>query len=678
MVQQQEQKRNTEEASPKKEGQAVLNEKYIIFQNKPLPHLDSENCLGFAASPIGENNSSLFALVFHPKTPPRMDVLNDFKSIHDPNLQNLIEWGVVEWSQPYGKRIALILEEVQGKRIFQRPHDELIPFSEDELLQGVLIPANRIFETLSAKNQSHRAITLSNVFLCDKERRQICFGECFSTLPGERQSVLFETIETGMSNPFGRGPGSISNDLYALGVLITFLALGKNTLCEASDTEIIDSKIMNGSFSAIIGAKKIPISLMEPVRGLLADDVSERWTLKDLKMWIDGRRMMPRQASIPRRAPRPFIFEDKSYYQLPILLKDLAHTGAKGLEVIKSMSFLNWLKRNLNAEALVVDLENMIESMSKGNSLNSDKMLAKILIYMMPSFPICYKSMTFTIDGIAGAFIKGLEHSEIKQILSEMITQRLPVSWLSSQEKVSPNHAKYHVLFDKLPKSISSNNLGHGYERCLYELNPLLPCMSPLLRDFVVSTIQQLLPSLEALAQKAKKEDCPYDRHILAFITVQAKAAGEVWVNEFRINADHNKEAFGILKLYSLINKRHGIHFYPHLAKWIAQFRPNGLIQLNNLRLQKEITKELDAYIQKGDLQAMFHLIDDSQLIEGDKQEYQNAQKTYEILSNFVQLIQNEKENIEKVAQSLGSRIASFICLILSIIGTIILMLVMV
>ncbi len=61
-----------------------------------------------------------------------------------------------------------------------------------------------------------------------------------------------------MCHPAGRGDGSIADDVYALGVLLLTLALGRLPLAELDDTAILRRKLEQGSHGALVGDERLP------------------------------------------------------------------------------------------------------------------------------------------------------------------------------------------------------------------------------------------------------------------------------------------------------------------------------------------------------------------------------------------------------------------------------------
>ena len=118
------------------------------------------------------------------------------------------------------------------------------------------------------------------------------------------QPLVYETIESGLANPWGRGDGTAADDLYALGVTLVMLLLGRNPVADVPDEKLLLDKINRGSYAAIIGSERLPPGMIEPVRGLLTDDPKDRWTIQDVDLWLHGRHATPKQPSLARRATR--------------------------------------------------------------------------------------------------------------------------------------------------------------------------------------------------------------------------------------------------------------------------------------------------------------------------------------------------------------------------------------
>ena len=79
------------------------------------------------------------------------------------------------------------------------------------LLKSFLIPVLTTLSIFERRRITHRAIRPDNVFASGTEGGNFVFGDCVSVLPSWGQSTIFETIESTMTPPSGRGKGTIED-----------------------------------------------------------------------------------------------------------------------------------------------------------------------------------------------------------------------------------------------------------------------------------------------------------------------------------------------------------------------------------------------------------------------------------------------------------------------------------
>ena len=84
------------------------------------------------------------------------------------------------------------------------------------------------------------------------------------------QPTLFETPYTAMCEPAARGPGTIADDVYALGVLMMWLAAGKMPCEGMTDDEIIRAKLGMGGFAALSRDLRLSGFMNDLLSGMLA------------------------------------------------------------------------------------------------------------------------------------------------------------------------------------------------------------------------------------------------------------------------------------------------------------------------------------------------------------------------------------------------------------------------
>ena len=94
----------------------------------------------------------------------------------------------------------------------------------------------------------------------------------------------------------------------------------------------------------------------------------------------------------------------------------------------------------------------------------------------------------------------------------------LPMVWISADNERRKAMASSMTRFTRIRQYIQKSDLGYGLKRCLYELNPTMRCLSPLMDPDACGDSGALLGALNILGAKQGEETPWTDRHIAAFI----------------------------------------------------------------------------------------------------------------------------------------------------------------
>ena len=222
------------------------------------------------------------AIQLHRQKPPRPRAFQALAAPID-NLLTPLAHG------PVGDACYAICPAPPGASVLSRSR----PWPEAELLECVLRPAAHMLEHLQARGMTHRGIRPDNVFQ-SAPGQPVVFGPCWAAPPAMAQPALFEPPYSAMCLPAGRGDGSIADDVYALGVLLLCLALGRAPLAQLDDAAILRRKLELGTYAALAGDQRLPPIIGDLVRGMLAEDPEHRPTA-DLaarpgeRAWTPGR-----------------------------------------------------------------------------------------------------------------------------------------------------------------------------------------------------------------------------------------------------------------------------------------------------------------------------------------------------------------------------------------------------
>lgn len=397
----------------------IFKVRYQVFPDQPLAQFNSPTALAFNASMRNDPSRAIMALICDPELPQRFDALEQLRNFGLPGMMKPHDWGLIDWPNMDGKRFIILMERpVGGHRVVADLTGTANPLSEEEIVRGLLQTTLGPLKDLTSRGLAHRSIRPDNLFWTDDSRTEMTLGEGWTAPPGYSQPPLFETIESMMCDPTGKGPGLPSNDMYSLGVTILFLLIGRSSTASMTDAELLTNKIEFGSYATLVGQYRLPLGLMEVLRGLLSDDAKERWTIADIDMWLSGRRLSPKQSKLPQRASRPFEFGGTEHFNARSLGVAFATDFKEAGPAAKGKALDGWLRRALGDEAKANSVQTTISSTVGVAAKNSDdRVVARVCTALDPAAPIRYRGFGVTIDGLGTALLAALPHRDMRQTL---------------------------------------------------------------------------------------------------------------------------------------------------------------------------------------------------------------------------------------------------------------------
>jgi hypothetical protein len=655
-----------EEAAPAAEESTdlsvMLRGRCAIFPDQPLPQYSSKHGVAFHAQIRTDPMRPLFALLCEPDMPTRVEFMELMRSYQLHGILQTADWGMVDWPGESRRRFVIAVDRPGGMRVMPSLDTPQSPINEDDLVAGLLQPLLPSLKELAARGLSHRAIRPDNLFYTDGGRRTMVLGEGVTTPPGYDQPAVFETIECAMCDPIGRGEGTQANALYALVVTLLFLLLGRNPVANMDDKEVLANKVEFGSYSALVGSFRVPLGLMEALRGLLSDDLKERWTANDLDMWMSGRRLSPKQAKLPQRSSRPYVFENVEYSNARSLALAFATHYSEASNVLRSKPLDSWLRRSLGDEARAEALQQAVSSTAAaitGGKGGEDRIVARGCIALDPPSPIRYRGFGVAVDGIGWALAGSLNDRDRRQLVSEVISSRLPIHWVAAQAKHKAEDLRAVQTLEKLPAIIDQVGIGYGVERCLYELNPSQRCLSSMFDRAYITAIQQVLPALEIVAQRQDRPDTPIDRHLIAFIAARAQRPVDEQLRGLATN-DPSTRNLAMLRLFATIEEQQeALMPVPNLAKWIAGLLDPVVNGFHHRRRRDKVTQLVQAIAEQGILAELLKVLADDKEKGADQQGFTAAEAEYREIDQQIRDIEGGYQLRMDDARQLGEQIAA-------------------
>lgn len=649
-----------------KEGEAASSGRVVtlaghfdIFVDRPLADMRTPYATAYAAVDRQYPTTTLFAMVCMPEVPPRLEVLETLHGMRLEGMMVPLEWGVIDWPLSSRRVFAIVYDRPAGGLAIPSIDVPFAPVQEDDLIHNLMPPLVASLKDFFPGGATHRAIRATNLYYRDVARRLLTLGDCCSTPPGLGQPIIYETIESALANPWGRGNGQPSDDLYAFGVTLLLLLLGRNPAAHLTDEQLLEEKINRGSYAAIVGNERLPTTMTEPIRGLLTDDAKERWSILDLELWVLGRRLSPKQPSLAKRATRGFDFSGGSYFTARALGHAFARNPAAAAQVAKAQDFEIWLHRSLSdPDRTKMMVSALSDSQDMGAGSHDDRLTARVVIALDPAGPVRYKGFAASIDGFGAALAGAFRGQGSSAIVAEAIAARLPVFWFSAQPGLRPEYVPILKSFERLRFHLDDRRPGYGPERILYELNQSVHCLSPLIEAQYVLDPHGVLAALETTLEQHPEQEMTIDRHLAAFVAARYKQASIEWFDELASSHPATR-ALGTLKLLAQLQLVRGPEVARHTAQRIARQLAAVVETFHNRARRRHMLGELPRLAARGNLTELLALVDSVAERQRDALGFSAAVREYAMVDRALEQWRADQPRRPKRSALLGAKIAS-------------------
>lgn len=648
-------------------AKVVLGKRYEIFADQPLVQLNTATATAYRAADKRDERADMFAYVCRPGLPPRSDIMGALKGVETPALLRLRDAGVVDWPLNRAHRAVVLFDRPAGRRLMTTLDDRIEPMLDEAITRQVMQPALLALKELKARRLFHGCINPTNIFMRPGANSTVVFGECASAPSGYCQPLVFETLERGMAMPSGRGPGSVADDMYALGVLILFLALGRNPVGGQSDDRVLQAKLDRGSYAALVGDARVSAMMTEPVRGLLLDDPGQRWSLADLDLWLSGRRLSPKQPQPVRRAQRPLSFAGRDYVAARSLAFAMERSPIEAVRIIENGELETWLRRSMEDETLADRVHEGTQSASSGSGGTlSDRRLARVLMALDPTAPIRYRGISVMPEGIGVALAEAVSTGVHVQEVAEVISAQLPIFWISVQGVFSPEHVPIVKMFETARNYLERISPGFGIERVLYHLNPGMPCMGAMVVDEYPQELDDLLYAMERAAERPDRPTEPLDRHIMAFILSRHGGINERSLLGIGPTGKPLERVLGILDILFEIQRKSRAFPLPKLCGWVATMMDPAIERYRSGTLRDRVRDELAKQAETGAFKNLYVIVQNNNLVQRDGAAFDLAKREYQLARKVIQHRQRELDQREKFTTGIGRQVAAVVACLLS------------
>ena len=402
---------------------------------------------------------------------------------------------------------------------------------------------------------------------------------------------------------------------------------------------------------------------------MLADDPEDRWTLDDLEAWVRGSRQTSKAYRSQRHASRPFTFADKDYLFVPSLVYALVRNWSKAGEVIRNKSLDSWLRRSLSDDKLADDVSTTINpSGPTSRNIPDDVLISRTCIALDKDGPLRFRSFAGKIEGLGVALAMAQGDNERISLIMQILQSKLAISWLNFQGREYKNFNSLTIKFEMLPLLLDHKQPGFGFERALYELNPHMPCLSPILKDHYITTPQELLTLFDRMGASGNHPTMPFDRHIAAFLAARMSEAKDSDFRPLGPPADQATQILGQLNLLVKMQRVCRSRELHGLTSWVIKMIHPVINKYRNVKRRKRITDAIMASSKSGLIADMVQYANNETELALDEHGFKRAAIEHAVITMRIsgleqmqrQQVQIAKRKGEQAALTLASILALF------------------
>lgn len=644
-----------------------LDSRYDIQVSKELPEYSSEFAKACAVSDSRNQASSdsLYALIFNENFPSPIRKIDRLKKNESPYMADVVDSGIGSLSATGAQRYIAIVKKPEGKKLSDIIKEGM-PLDDSFIMQNMVDQLNDCAEHLSKLDVIHGSINLDTIYL-DKESGNITVKQCISEFTGYSQNPAFETIDRLTCNPAGKGDGDFAADYFSIGMVVASLLLNKEIFSDMKKEDIIKERFKKGTVSMVITqimlatGRELPTRTSNLLKGLLNDFSEDRWQAEEVSAWLKRQDVpAPPVSKIHKQAQTGMIFDDEEYFSRKHLAYDIFlkwNTAKTGLRLAD-------LSRWCNLALKKPDISEQIDMLSSGKSgdviLSDDKVFAIITI-LDPTGPIRFKGMSTNIFGIGGmlaySYIKG--ERDYVQNIGTVINEGLVEYWVRRQK--DPDYYSYSVLSwspVKIRQYVRKKEIGFGMERVLYELNRSLACQSSMMGSNYVTTLTELLNTLDRRASNRKEDSDPVDRHIAGFIAASVNLMEDIRIKSLQNFPDIAKNRHVIMVgLLAVAQSHSSAKSLKGLTEWLNDGLSSLIDTLHSRLIKRDIKSKLKQASKDGNVNSLFKIISSPIYVKRDAYGFHEAKMQYRAITAEIFKLKKQS-NIERMAYKIGLRVA--------------------
>ncbi|MCC3305450.1 hypothetical protein [Sneathiella sp. HT1-7] len=653
--------------SPTGDAGPLLGGRFRIDVSRRLVDMENGDNMVVQATDVQNPSAEYFAVISNPYSSFRLAMAQIMSEIHIPGMVDLMAHGKVQFSEIEACYVS-VFEMPRGGRLYREGD---APLPEILVLDLVVSTVATCLLNLQKNGMTHRGIRADNLFVADNSQSEFLLGEAITMAPGSAQPAVYEPLECVMAHPMGRGDGSPSDDIYATGVLILHLVGGKLPAADLSPDEIYTKKLELGSFAALTEGMSLSTRVSDVLAGTLHDDPKRRWDAETLLHWREAIGDTPRRGRGDRHAFGKILFQSEEYSAPRVLAHAMTRKSKAALELIENGKLAKWVKSALRDEDAATKIEQIQASAnsSRGDKRFDTAAVAQAVRLLDPDGIFWYRNVAFGRGALGPLLLWAFQNddAEMKKDLMELLETALLQTVSVEETRSSKGRQLEWVPESALTRCYDymrrKRDVGYGLERCLYELNPKTPCLSPLVLGSHVRNVPEFIEIAEKKLAASNGQGNPFDRHSAAFITSKAKGLDKYLRMLAASAPGTSANALAQIKLFAKLQAAAHPGPLPGFCRWMEETQKPVLAKIRS-RLRREVVSQKFQEAKKsGNLAAILKETDIERQLAEDTHEYEIALATSAESERIAAYLEGASEQRRQDAAHYGIWITSVLAI---------------
>ena len=629
---------------------ATLAGQYVLSPKNVVAAFAGKSATAVEASDRRMASDAIVALICSPDVAPRVDAMTALRGLAKPGALALKDFGPIDW--PDGKqRLAAIYAAPKGGRLALTG-----PMPAWQIVESFFRPVAQALVEIHGRAVIHRAIRADNLYIAEPGIAALALGPCVTAPPGYDQAEVYEPLETAAADPAGRSEGTARHDMFALGMTAVALLLGREPGAGMDRDELMIRRIELGSLAAVIDPAMIPPELNDVLRGLLTDVASERWTLKDLNLWLKGGKIDPPRAQPVQLAAKPFTIAGKQVRCARSVAHMIGRAWAEGAKQVRGEELRRWLRLDASDAAAAVILDHAISDRDpEDGGIDSDVLLAaRAAIALDPQGPVRYAGLATDPYGLGPFLFDAWKNREKTDAAVSLVDQGLVQKLLDRRPTDKRRATRQAINFERLRRWVTSPQAWEGLERCVYDLNPQIPCQSPMAEGKWIASGRRFIAHLDRLAQAKPNGEVRIDGSTAAFLAARLDADGYTLLALMTPDAVEEDVLLDAIRLFA--DEQVGLDgaALPGLARWCGSLARRIAESIHHRPTRKELTERIEAALPEGNITAVFKALAIDGLKDADNRGFDAAKSGWERIESEIWTIEREAERLRMHAWKRG------------------------